>query len=69
MIGTTEIIIIAAAVMVLFGASAIPKFTRSLGKARGEFEKGLKEAKLEEDEKAKEKEKKKENEENSEKES
>ena len=55
--------------MVLFGASAIPKFTRSLGKARGEFEKGLKEAKLEEDEKAKEKEKKKENEETSEKES
>ncbi len=57
MIGTTEIIIIAAAVMVLFGASAIPKFTRSLGKARGEFEKGLKEAKLEESEKEKEKEK------------
>ncbi len=54
MIGTTEIIIIAAAVMVLFGASAIPKFTRSLGKARGEFEKGLKEAKLEEKEKEKE---------------
>ncbi len=73
MIGTTEIIIIAAAVMVLFGASAIPKFTRSLGKARGEFEKGLKEAKLAEDEKEKakeeEKEKKKENEETSEKES
>ena len=57
MIGTTEIIIIAAAVMVLFGASAIPKFTRSLGKARGEFEKGLKEAKLEEKEKEQEKEK------------
>jgi len=56
-IGTTEIIIIAAAVMVLFGASAIPKFTRSLGKAKGEFEKGLKEAKLEESEKEKEKEK------------
>ena len=59
--------------MVLFGASAIPKFTRSLGKARGEFEKGLKEAKLAEDEKEKakeeEKEKKKENEETSEKES
>ncbi len=55
MIGTTEIIIIAAAVMVLFGASAIPKFTRSLGKARGEFEKGLKEAKLEEKEKEQEK--------------
>jgi len=57
MIGTTEIIIIAAAVMVLFGASAIPKFTKSLGKARGEFEKGMKEAKLEETEKEKEKKK------------
>ena len=71
MIGTTEIIIIAAAVMVLFGASAIPKFTRSLGKARGEFEKGLKEAKLEEKEKEQEKkqEKEKEKEENSKEES
>ncbi len=58
MIGTTEIIIIAAVVMVLFGASAIPKFTRSLGKARGEFEKGIKEAQLEEKEKENEKEEK-----------
>ncbi len=45
MIGTTEIIIIAGIVMVLFGASAIPKFSRSIGKARGEFEKGMKETK------------------------
>jgi sec-independent protein translocase protein TatA len=41
--GTTEIIIIAAVVLVLFGSTAIPKFARSLGKARKEFEAGVKE--------------------------
>ena len=44
MIGTTEILIIAGVVVILFGASAIPRFTRALGKAKGEFEKGMKEA-------------------------
>jgi Sec-independent protein translocase protein TatA len=29
----------------LFGAAAIPKFTRAIGKAKGEFEKGLRDAK------------------------
>ena len=43
MLGTTEILIIAAVVLLLFGAAAIPKFARSLGKARKEFEEGLKE--------------------------
>jgi sec-independent protein translocase protein TatA len=43
MIGTTEILIVAAVVLVLFGGSAIPKFARSLGKARKEFDEGLKE--------------------------
>ena len=41
--GTTEIIIIAAVVLVLFGSTAIPKFAQSLGKARKEFEAGVKE--------------------------
>lgn len=41
MIGSTEIIIIAAVVLVLFGATAIPRFARSLGKARREFKEGL----------------------------
>ena len=41
--GTTEILIIAAVVLVLFGGAAIPRFARSLGKARKEFEEGLKE--------------------------
>ena len=45
MIGPNEIIVIVLAVLVLFGASAIPKFARSLGKAKSEFEKGLKEGK------------------------
>jgi sec-independent protein translocase protein TatA len=45
MIGTTEILIIGGVVVLLFGAAAIPKFTRAIGKAKGEFEKGLRDAK------------------------
>lgn len=41
MFGTNEIIVIALVVLVLFGASAIPKFARSLGRAKKEFEKGI----------------------------
>lgn len=54
MFGGYELLIIALVVMVLFGAGAIPKFARSLGKAKSEFEKGVKEGgkeALEEDEK------------------
>jgi sec-independent protein translocase protein TatA len=43
MIGSTEILIIALVVLVLFGGAAIPKFARSLGKAKKEFEEGIKE--------------------------
>lgn len=43
MIGTTELIVIVLVVFVLFGSSAIPKFAKSLGQAKSEFEKGLKE--------------------------
>jgi sec-independent protein translocase protein TatA len=43
MIGTTELLIIAGVVLVLFGGSAIPKLARSLGRARREFEAGAKE--------------------------
>lgn len=43
MLGGNEIIIVVLAVLVLFGAGAIPKFARSLGKAKSEFEKGVKE--------------------------
>ncbi|MDC7246111.1 MAG: twin-arginine translocase TatA/TatE family subunit [Sphaerochaetaceae bacterium] len=45
MIGTPEVIIISSVVVLLFGASALPKFARSVGKARKEFEIGMKEAK------------------------
>ena len=43
MIGTTEWIIIAVVVLILFGSAAIPRFARSLGKAKSEFEKGVRE--------------------------
>lgn len=48
MIGSTEIIIVVGVGLVLFGASAIPKFARSLGQAKKEFEKGVKESKEDE---------------------
>ncbi len=38
-IGTTEIILIVLAIIVLFGASKIPELARSLGRATGEFKK------------------------------
>ena len=38
--GGAEWIIIGAVVLVLFGASAIPRFARSIGRAKREFEKG-----------------------------
>lgn len=37
--GSQEILIIALVVLLLFGATAIPKLARSLGKAQGEFQK------------------------------
>ena len=48
MFGSTELIIIAIIVVVLFGASAIPKFAKSIGQAKKEFEKGIKESNTEE---------------------
>lgn len=41
MMGSTEIIVVVAVVLVLFGAKAIPKFAKSLGQAKREFEKGV----------------------------
>ena len=49
MIGTTEIVIIVGVVLVLFGATAIPKFARSLGRAKKEFEQGTKEGRVDEE--------------------
>jgi sec-independent protein translocase protein TatA len=48
MIGHTEIIVIVLVVLVLFGASAIPKFARSLGQAKKEFTAAAKEGEEEE---------------------
>jgi sec-independent protein translocase protein TatA len=42
MIGSTEIIVIAIVVLVLFGGSALPKFARSIGEAKKEFSKAAK---------------------------
>ena len=41
-LGPPEILMIVVAVVVLFGANRIPKFARSIGKAKKEFEQGLK---------------------------
>ena len=49
MIGTTEIIVIATTGMILFGASALPKFARSIGQAKKELEKGMKDGYEKED--------------------
>jgi sec-independent protein translocase protein TatA len=51
MIGHTEILVIVVVILVLFGASAIPKFARSLGQAKKEFTTAMKESE-EEDKKA-----------------
>jgi sec-independent protein translocase protein TatA len=47
MTGAWEIIVIAAVVLILFGAAAIPRFAKSLGQAKAEFEKGVKEGRAE----------------------
>jgi sec-independent protein translocase protein TatA len=60
MLGTTEIIIIAVVILVLFGSAAIPKFARSLGRARKEFEEGIKEGEREAGEETRKREQKKE---------
>jgi sec-independent protein translocase protein TatA len=48
MIGHTELLIITLVILVLFGATAIPKFARSLGQAKKEFAKAVKEGEEEE---------------------
>lgn len=40
-LGGNEIMWIALVIIVLFGAAAIPKFARNIGRARKEFQKGL----------------------------
>ena len=47
MFGSTEILVIAIIVFVLFGSAAIPKFAKSIGQAKSEFNKALDEDKKE----------------------
>jgi sec-independent protein translocase protein TatA len=48
-IGLPEILIVAAVVVLLFGARKLPEVARSLGRARSEFRKGLEESTSEEE--------------------
>jgi sec-independent protein translocase protein TatA len=41
--GIEELLIILVIVLVIFGGTKLPQLARSLGKAKGEFSKGLKE--------------------------
>lgn len=42
----SELIVLVVLCLILFGSSAIPKLARSIGQAKSEFEKGLKEGRL-----------------------
>ena len=42
-LGTTEIVILVGIAIFLFGAKRIPELARNVGRAKGEFQKGLKE--------------------------
>ena len=50
--GPQLIIVLLVIVVLLFGGAAIPKLARSLGSAKTEFEKGLKEGQTEAEAKA-----------------
>ena len=47
-IGPWQLLIVVAVIALLFGGSTIPELARSLGKAKGEFKKGLAEGEKEE---------------------
>jgi sec-independent protein translocase protein TatA len=40
--GPTELIIVFAVILVLFGGAKLPKLARSMGQAQSEFKRGLK---------------------------
>ena len=58
--GLWQILIVVLIIAVLFGAKKIPELARSIGKAKGEFKKGLIEGEREESESEKKEEEKKE---------
>lgn len=47
-LGTTEILLIVAALFLLFGASRLPQLAKSLGQTRKAFKEGMREAEEEE---------------------
>jgi len=47
MVGQSELLIIGIIVVILFGAGAIPKIARSIGRAKREFEQGVRDEKTE----------------------
>lgn len=47
-LGPTELIIVVAVIVLLFGAKKLPEIARSMGKAKGEFKKGIEEGETEE---------------------
>lgn len=47
MIGTTEIILVFGALVLLFGASKLPELAKSFGRSVGEFKKAKKEMDIE----------------------
>jgi sec-independent protein translocase protein TatA len=49
-LGPTELLIILAIVMLLFGAARLPRLARSLGQSSKEFKKGLSEGARDDDE-------------------
>ena len=56
-LGPTELIIIAAVVFLLFGATRLPQLAKSLGQSKKAFKEGLEEGEKESAREAKEKEK------------
>jgi sec-independent protein translocase protein TatA len=46
--GTDVWVVVVIGVVLLFGATKLPQIARNLGKAQGEFKKGLKEGNVEE---------------------
>lgn len=48
--GPFQILIVLVVVLLLFGSKKIPDLARALGKAKGEFKKGIEEGEAEEDE-------------------
>ncbi len=57
MVGTTEIIVIALIILLLFGGAKIPQLMRGLGKGVHEYKKGLAGEDDEQDKKAEQKDK------------